>query len=107
MIAYIARRKAEGLSDRDIVRRLKRHIANEIFELLTRPANPLPIGPELRQRRQSLGISIVAVASLLEVPDQRIRRLEIGQRTDPELETAFTMLLAAHHATPISAHAAA
>ncbi|WP_370449049.1 transposase [Cryobacterium sp. Hb1] len=32
--AYIARRTAEGLSDRDIVRCLKRHVANEIFALL-------------------------------------------------------------------------
>ncbi|WP_166788489.1 transposase [Cryobacterium sp. TMS1-13-1] len=34
-MAYIARRTAEGLSDRDIVRCLKRHVANEIFALLT------------------------------------------------------------------------
>ena len=44
-MAYITRRTAEGLSDRDTVRCLKRHVANKIFALLTQnPAVALPIG---------------------------------------------------------------
>lgn len=35
--AYFARRRAEGLSDRDIIRCLKQHIANEVFRTLTTP----------------------------------------------------------------------
>ena len=43
--ACITRRTAEGLSDRDTVRCLKRHVANKIFALLTQnPAVALPIG---------------------------------------------------------------
>ena len=62
-MAYIARRTAEGLSDRDIVRCLKRHVANEIFALLTHnPAVSLPSGPRLRQRRQTLGLVLTDAA---------------------------------------------
>ena len=84
-MAYFARRRAEGLADRDIIRCLKRHVANEIFALLTGPpAEPLP-GPLLRRQRQALGIRLTDAARTLEVPYQRLRRLELGTRTDPEL----------------------
>ena len=73
--AYIARRTAEGLSDRDIVRCLKRHVANEIFAILTRPVVALPLGPKLRQRRHILGIVLTEAAKQLDVPCQRLRRL--------------------------------
>ncbi|TFD81038.1 hypothetical protein E3T54_02350 [Cryobacterium sp. Sr8] len=93
-MAYITRRTAEGLSDRDIVRCLKRHVANEIFALLTQnPTIALPIGPRLRQRRQTLGIVLTEAAKQLNVPYQRLRRLEIGQRADTDLETAFNTWL--------------
>ncbi|TFD51021.1 IS110 family transposase [Cryobacterium frigoriphilum] len=93
-MAYIARRTAEGLSDRDIVRCLKRHVANEIFALLTQnPAVPLPGDPRLRQRRQTLGIVLTDAAKQLNVPYQRLRRLEIGQRADTDLETTFSARL--------------
>lgn len=84
-MAYFTRRRAEGLADRDIIRCLKRHVANEVFALLTHPpADPLP-GPLLRRQRQALGIRLTDAARTLEVPYQRLRRLEIGYRTDPEL----------------------
>jgi hypothetical protein len=92
-MAYIARRTVEGLSDRDIVRCLKRHVANEIFALLTHPVVALPLGPRLRQRRQILGIVLTEAAKQLDVPYQRLRRLEIGQRADSDLETAFSSWL--------------
>jgi transposase len=34
---YVARRTAEGLSKREIIRCLKRYIAREIYKILTRP----------------------------------------------------------------------
>lgn len=92
-MAYIARRTAEGLSDRDIVRCLKRHVSNEIFALLTNPDVALPNGPRLRQRRQTLGIVLTDAANQLNVPYQRLRRLEIGQRADPALEATFSAWL--------------
>ena len=84
-MAYFARRRAEGLADRDIIRCLKRHIANEVFALLTHPSTePLP-GPSLRRQRQVLGIRLTDAAAALGVPYQRLRRLELGTRTDPDL----------------------
>jgi len=93
-MTYIARRTAEGLEGRDIVRCLKRHVANEIFALLTQnPTIALPIGPRLRQRRQTLGTVLPEAAKQLDVPYQRLRRLEIGQRADTNLEVAFSARL--------------
>ena len=73
------------MADHDIIRCLKRHVANEVFALLTRPpADPLP-GPQLRQQRQTLGIRLTHAAQALGVPYHRLRRLAIGYRTDPDL----------------------
>lgn len=91
---YFARRSAEGLSDRDIIRCLKRHIANEVYALLTHPETAMPSGPLMRQRRQALNAPIANVAQALGVPYQRLRRLEIGQRADAELELVYTSWLA-------------
>jgi transposase len=41
-MAYFDKRPTEGLSDRDIVRCLKRHVANEIFALLANPEISTP-----------------------------------------------------------------
>lgn len=85
--AYVERRRTEGLSDRDIFRCLKRHIANEVYKTLTDPGSAVPAtGPLLRQQRQAIGIPITVLADTLGVPYQRLRRLEIGTRQDPELE---------------------
>ena len=83
---YFQRRRAEGLSDRDIVRCLKRHVANEVFALLAHPAPARVIGQQLRQQRKDLNITITDLAETLHVPYQRLRRLEIGKRTDTDLE---------------------
>ena len=90
-MAFIARGTDEGLSDRDIVRCRKRHVANEIFALFTQnPAVSLPRGPRLRQLRQTLDIVLTDEAQRLNVPYQRLRRLEIGRRADTNLETTFS-----------------
>jgi transposase len=93
-IAYFDRRRAEGLTDRDIVRCLKRHIANEVYAALIDPAPHEIPGPRLRARRQELGIPLSVLATTLSVPYQRLRRLEIGTRSDPELEERAAALLA-------------
>jgi len=85
-MAYIARRRAEGLTDRDITRCLKRHIANEIYAVLMNPGTDNPVGQQLRIHRQRIGIPITTLAATLHVPYQQLRRLEIGIRSDPELE---------------------
>jgi transposase len=92
-MAYFARRRTEGLTDRDIMRCLKRHVANEIYTALLNPATDNPVGRELRATRQRAGIPISVLAATLGVPYQRLRRLEIGTRTDPELEQRATVAL--------------
>jgi hypothetical protein len=85
-MAYFARRRPEGLTDRDIMRRLKRHVANEVYAALLNPATENPAGRQLRTERQRIGIPITVLAASLGVPYQQLRRLEIGTRADPELE---------------------
>ena len=92
-MAYFERRRSEQLTDRDIMRCLKRHVANEIYAALLNPATDNPIGRELRARRQAVGIPISVLAATLDVPYQRLRRLEIGTRADPELERRATIAL--------------
>lgn len=92
--AYFARRRTEGLTDRDIMRCLKRHIANEVYAALINPATDNPAGQQLRTERQRTGIPITVLAATLNVPYQRLRRLEIGTRTDPELQQRATNTLA-------------
>lgn len=92
-MAYFARRRAEGLTDRDITRCLKRHVANEIYTALLNPGTVNPAGRHLRAQRQRAGIPISVLAATLGVPYQRLRRLEIGTRTDPELGQRATHVL--------------
>lgn len=92
-VAYFERRRGEGLSDRDIIRCLKRHIANEVYKALVNPNTDNPVGEQLRATRQRAGVPITVLANTLAVPYQRLRRLEIGTRNDPELERqALTIL---------------
>ncbi|MCC2030066.1 transposase [Microbacterium sp. YMB-B2] len=92
-MAYFERRRAEQLTDRDIMRCLKRHVANEVYAALLNPATDHPVGRELRARRQAIGIPISVLATTLGVPYQRLRRLEIGTRADPELEARAATVL--------------
>lgn len=83
--AYVTRRQAEGLSDRDIMRCLKRHVANEIFKAITAPQPADTTGQQLRHQREETGLTISELARGLDVPYQRLRRLETGERVDPDL----------------------
>jgi DNA-binding transcriptional regulator YiaG len=85
-MAYFNCRRAEGLTDRDIVRCLKRHVANEVYSALLNPATGNPAGQQLRTERQRLGMPISVLAATLGVPYQKLRRLEIGTRQDTDLE---------------------
>lgn len=50
------RRRAKGLSDRGIMRCVKRHIANEIYKTLMNPRTATPAREQLRTTRQEAGI---------------------------------------------------
>jgi hypothetical protein len=94
--AYFQRRRAESLSDRDIIRCLKRHIANEVYKALMNPTTDTDtgIGQQLRTARQKAGIPISVLADSLGVTYQQLRRLEIGARADPQLEQRAAAVLA-------------
>lgn len=93
-MVYFERRRAEQLTDRDIMRCLKRHVANEVYAALLNPATDNPVGRELRARRQAIGTPISVLAATLGVPYQRLRRLEISTRAGPELEQRANLALA-------------
>jgi hypothetical protein len=44
---YVARRTAEGLSKKEIIRCLKRYIARELYKILTRPKTATLPGKDL------------------------------------------------------------
>ncbi len=92
-MVYFERRRAEGLTDRDIMRCLKRHLANEVYAALINPAAPPHAGPELRARRHLQGISMRDLATSLDTPYRRLQRLETGARIDPALEHQVTATL--------------
>ena len=76
-IDYAARRTADGKTRREILRCLKRHIAREIYKLLTDPP-PVPRRADLRQQRTQNRLTITAVAAALSTPPTRISELERG-----------------------------
>jgi transposase len=53
-----------------------------------------PAGRQLRTERQRIGIPMSVLASSLDFPYRRLRRLEIGTRADSELEQRATLTLA-------------
>ena len=76
-IDYAARRRAEGKTRREIIRCLKRHIAREIYRLLTDPPQ-VPHGDSLRLQRTRRGLTIDAAAQALHTHTTRISALERG-----------------------------
>ena len=64
-----------------------------VYAALTNPEPPEHAGPDLRNQRQEHGLTIRDLADHLDVTYQRLRRLEIGLRNDPELEHRATIAL--------------
>ena len=63
-IDYAARRRAQGSTRRETIRCLKRHIAREIYRLLTHPPQ-VPHGADLRRHRNQHGLTLDAAAQAL------------------------------------------
>ena len=76
-IAYVKKRRAEGKTRREIIRCLKRHIAREIYHLLTNPP-PTPSGSHLRCLRQNNQTTLAQAATALHSHTTHISRLERG-----------------------------
>lgn len=94
-IDYAHRRRAEGKTRREIIRCLKRHIAREIYQLLTNPP-PVPHGAELRRQRTQLGLTIEATAQALHTWSTRISELERGLRHNQHLAQRYQQHLTQH-----------
>ena len=74
-IDYAARRRAQGSTRRETIRCLKRHIAREIYRLLTHPPQ-VPHGTDLRRHRNQHSLTLDAAAQALHTHTTRISALE-------------------------------
>ena len=87
-IAYVKKRRAEGKTRREIIRCLKRHIAREIYHLLTNPP-PTPSGSHLRCLRQNNQTTLAQAATALHSHTTHISRLERGLYHNHHLATRY------------------
>ena len=84
--AYVAKREAEGKNRKEIIRCLKRHIAPQVYRLLTNPP-PTPNCARLRARRRQANITITQAAQQLGTRPARISELELGRNHNHQLDT--------------------
>jgi len=92
---YVQRQQALGHTRMEILRKLKRAIAREIFKLLTRQI-AVPDYADLRPTRQSKNITVTAAANHFGVWPTVISRIERGlQRDDTFADTYRNWLKAA------------
>lgn len=74
---YVDRRTAEGKTKPEIIRCLKRYIAREAYAAIVAPPTDLPpAGPELRRLRTQRGLSLQAVADVIDTTATRLSTLE-------------------------------
>ena len=98
---YVARRHAEGKNRKEIIRCLKRHIAREIYRLLTNPP-PTPNCARLRTRRQQAHITLTQAAHALRTHPSRISELERGRNHNHQLAIRYQTWLRTHQPAPPS-----
>ena len=85
---YRNRRRAQGKTNPEIIRCLKRYIANEIHTLLTNPP-PTPDPQQLRALRQQARITLQTAAHHLQTTPTRLSQLERGLHHDTTLTTRY------------------
>jgi transposase len=74
---HVERRTAEGKTKKEIMRCLKRYIAREVYGAIINPPSDLPpAGPVLRQLRRQRGLSLQAVADVIDTTATRLSTLE-------------------------------
>ena len=76
-IEYVQKRRTQGKTRPEIIRCLKRHIARQIYHLLTNPP-PTPNGAHLRTQRHQTQITLTHAAHQLHTHPNRISQLERG-----------------------------
>ena len=89
--AYAARRRSEGLSDREVMRCLKRYIAREAYRALTGPRGAAPgFDPGgLGSARMASGISQEAACAALGVSRGLISLIELGRGGSPSMRERY------------------
>lgn len=91
---YVAGRTAEGKSNREIMRCLKRAICREVYRALTNPQEQAP-RTDFQTIRQSKGLTLARAAEALHTWPARIRDIEKQRRPLPELTTRYEQWLTA------------
>ena len=88
--AYAAKRQAQGRSNKEIKRCLKRYVANEVYRILLDPKDvPDWQGSKLKETRKALGLTQRDVASMLLVSQAKISEIERGGRRYLKLEEQY------------------
>ena len=88
--AYVEKRTAEGKSKKEIIRCLKRYVANEAYRALLDPMKaPEKQGSKIKAMRKLLGLSQREAASMLLVSRTKISEIECGKRRLPKMEQAY------------------
>lgn len=94
---YVARRIAEGLSKKEIIRCLKRAIVREIYRVIcTKRSTPQPRDlrrDELKELRIAKHLTQAVVADSLGCAPARISDIETGKRPLTELASAYEKFL--------------
>ena len=91
-IAYVQKRQTEGKTRRETIRCLKRHIARQIYHLLTNPP-PTPNSAQLRTLRHKTHITLTHAAQALHTHPNRISELERGIYHNHQLATQYQQWL--------------
>jgi len=95
---YVARRRAEGKTQRHIIRCLKRYVAREVHQLLLNP-HLASTGRDLRTARRQLGHTQAHVARELGVDPIRISEIENDRRCAHETKARYRAWLDTQFAT--------
>lgn len=85
---YVARKRTDGRSTKEIIRCLKRAIAREVFTLLTTTVE-VPRTDDLRPLRKQRGLTVTAVANHFGVWPTTISDIERGKRRDDDFATTY------------------
>ena len=96
---YVTKRQGEGKNRKEIIRCLKRHIAREVYRLLTNPP-PTPNCARLRARRRQANITITQAAQQLGTRPARISELELGRDHNHQLATRYQTWLRTRQPAP-------
>lgn len=91
---YVARRTEQNMPKSDIIRCLKRYVADEMFTHIVHPV-PVPTVDDLRPRRQERGLSLTNAAQALHVWPATISQIERGERRDDDLADRYREWLTA------------